>query len=272
VTDARFPERWLNDRRVLRLPDNAFRLFVLSLAWSVANKTDGYLSDEDLALIPGVNLEAAKALYDAELWWGHMHGAQITEFEETQTTSDDLEVLARGRRAQRDKKRRQRAAKAAGAVPGTVPGDVSRDTPRPGQARPGQAPRPEVRSKAGPEIASEAAGREAAGRDKNPAGSSHRRHAGGAGVPAGGLANPSPFPTPGNDDGPGQLPPVERNLTNGVQLQSPATAPIAREDRRLACPVCGVRQGLRVNGKIRRHGPQDAPCPGSGRPVSQATA
>lgn len=58
---------------------------------------------------------------------------------------------------------------------------------------------------------------------------------------------------------------------NGVQLQSPATAPIAREDRRLACPVCGVRQGLRVNGKIRRHGPQDAPCPGSGMLASQAT-
>ena len=96
MTDARFPERWLNDRRVLRLPDDAFRLFVCGLAWSVANKTDGYLSDEDLALIPGVNLEAAAALYDAELWWGHMHGAQITVFEETQTSRDDLETLAPG--------------------------------------------------------------------------------------------------------------------------------------------------------------------------------
>jgi hypothetical protein len=135
VRDARFPERWLNDRRVLRLSDAAFRLFVCGLAWSVANKTDGYLSDEDLALIPGVNLEAAAALYDAELWWGHMHGAQITVFEETQTSRDDLETLARGRRTQRDKKRRQRAAQAARAA--AVPGDSSGDTPRTGQARTG---------------------------------------------------------------------------------------------------------------------------------------
>ena len=42
--------------------------------------------------------------------------------------------------------------------------------------------------------------------------------------------HPSPFPTPGNGNGPEEpLPPDERNLTNGVPLQSPATAPIARE-------------------------------------------
>jgi hypothetical protein len=139
VRDARFPERWLNDRRVLRLSDAAFRLFVISLAWSVANKTDGYLPDEDLALIPGVNLEAAAALYDAELWWSHMHGAQITEFEETQTTSGDLQALANARRRQRDKMRRRRSAAAAvpGDVPGDVPGHSSGHSTRTGQARPG---------------------------------------------------------------------------------------------------------------------------------------
>jgi hypothetical protein len=117
MTDARFPERWLNDRRVLRLSDDAFRLFVCGLAWSVANKTDGYLSDEDLALIPGVNLEAAEALYDAELWWSHMHGAQITEFEDTQTSAAQLEAAAIARRAN-DRKRQDRHRSAGGASGG----------------------------------------------------------------------------------------------------------------------------------------------------------
>jgi hypothetical protein len=43
MTDARFPERWLNDRRLLRLSDAAFRLFVISLTWSVSNRTMEYL-------------------------------------------------------------------------------------------------------------------------------------------------------------------------------------------------------------------------------------
>jgi hypothetical protein len=138
MTDARFPERWLNDRRVLRLPDDAFRLFVISLAWSVANRTDGRIYDDDLSLIPA-SPGGSGQLAKAGLWERVTDYWQITVFEETQTTRDDLETLARGRRAQRDKKRRQRAAKAARAAasPGTVPGDVARDTPRTGQARTG---------------------------------------------------------------------------------------------------------------------------------------
>jgi hypothetical protein len=138
MTDARFPERWLNDRRILRLPDDAFRLFVLSLAWSVANRTDGRIYDDDLPLIPA-SASGSGQLARSGLWERVADYWLITVFEETQTTRDDLETLARGRRAQRDKKRRQRAAKAAraAAVPGTVPGDVSRDTPRTGQARTG---------------------------------------------------------------------------------------------------------------------------------------
>jgi hypothetical protein len=138
MTDARFPERWLNDRRILRLPDDAFRLFVISLAWSVANRTDGRIYDDDLALIPASTTGSGQ-LAKAGLWERAADYWLIAEFEETQTTRDDLEALARGRRAQRDKKRRQRAAKAAraAAVPGDVPGDVSRDTPRTGQDRTG---------------------------------------------------------------------------------------------------------------------------------------
>jgi hypothetical protein len=132
MTDARFPERWLNDRRILRLSDAAFRMFVISLAWSVANRTDGWLTLDDLALIPGCsNDKAAAELYDAELWWNHFDHAQIAEFEETQTTSADLAHLAEARRKQREKKRRQRANLAL------VPRDVPRDSTRTGQARTG---------------------------------------------------------------------------------------------------------------------------------------
>ena len=61
MTDARFPERWLNDRRVLRLPDDAFRLFVLSLAWSVANQADGRIYD----LTPGTLFDIPAEPHDS---------------------------------------------------------------------------------------------------------------------------------------------------------------------------------------------------------------
>ena len=140
MTDARFSERWLNDRRFLRLPDDAFRLFVLSLAWSVSNRTDGRLYDDDLALIPGVPRDVpgayddsglpvvprdvpspVLALVKAGLWERVTDNWLIAEFEATQTTMADLAILENSRRRERDKKRRQRA-KAAGLSPGTSEG------------------------------------------------------------------------------------------------------------------------------------------------------
>jgi hypothetical protein len=53
--DARYPERWLNDRRINRLTDQAYRLFVCSLAWCVSNRTDGILEAADLLTIPAPN-------------------------------------------------------------------------------------------------------------------------------------------------------------------------------------------------------------------------
>jgi len=142
MTDARFPERWLNDRRVLRLSDGAFRLFVVGLAWSVANKTDGYLPHDDLALIPRVNLECAYELSDSELWIDHMHRWQIAEFEDTQSSRDELDALAARRRNDRRRKAAERSRKARSAKqPDSASRDVSRDSHaervRTGQARPG---------------------------------------------------------------------------------------------------------------------------------------
>jgi len=141
MTDARFPERWLNDWRLQSVTPAAYRLFGNALMWAVSNRTDGRIASTALALIPKAAKEGAAELESVGLWLGDGEdGWLIDGFEDTQTTSADLDVLANARRRQRDKMRRRRAA-AAGAVPGHVPGHGSGHNTRPGQARPGQAPK-----------------------------------------------------------------------------------------------------------------------------------
>lgn len=163
MTDARFPERWLNDRRFMRLSDRAFRLYFIALTWSVANRTDGRLDVEDLRLLPMVDLDAVDELAKLELWrpvprdnppgspgdsppGDSPRGWIIVDFADTQTSSDELAALEASRRRDREKKARQRTKQKA--VPGDSPGGQSRgksrghvpgESPRPGQDRPGQA-------------------------------------------------------------------------------------------------------------------------------------
>jgi hypothetical protein len=143
VTDARFPERWLNDRRILRLTDPAFRVFVTALAWSVSNRTDGVLDDTDLQLLPHLGPSFVDELEKAGLWRRECDRWLITDYAATQTTRDHLDQLEKIRRVEREKKARQRAnarkpkpPKSAGQSPGrsdgTVPGDCT------GQERPGE--------------------------------------------------------------------------------------------------------------------------------------
>ena len=54
--------------------------------------------------------------------------------------------------------------------------------------------------------------------------------------------------------------PDDQQIPIEVHLQSQATDRNARE----ACPVCGMKQRLRTNGKLARHGPKFTPCRGSG--------
>ena len=144
MTDARLPERWLNDRRLLRLSDAHFRSFLMALVWSVSNRTDGCIEPEDLALIPTFAEGAADAFVKAGLWDHLEYGWRINEFAVTQTSKCDLEVLENNRRRDREKKARQRAAKGAesdahgDAVPGTIPRERPPGLHRTGQARPGQ--------------------------------------------------------------------------------------------------------------------------------------
>jgi hypothetical protein len=138
MTDARMPEKWLTDRRLLRLDDATLRLFVLSLMWSVANRTDGRLYDDDLDLIPTVDATTAPYLVKAGLWRRENDYWVITDWADTQTSADELAALAATRRAARDRKARERARKAA--VTRDPSRDASRDVTRDhtGQDRQGQ--------------------------------------------------------------------------------------------------------------------------------------
>jgi hypothetical protein len=144
MTDARFPERWLNDRRVVRLSDRAFRLFVTSLAWSVANRTDGRLYPDDLALLLGVDPGAAGELVKAGLWSAAGEGWQVVDFGHTQTTEAQLVGLEHKRAMDRERQARKRAHD-RGDHRVCLPEhcdpsrDVTRDFMRDTKDRPGQA-------------------------------------------------------------------------------------------------------------------------------------
>ncbi|MCV7300865.1 hypothetical protein H7J93_14660 [Mycobacterium barrassiae] len=151
MTDARLPERWLNDRRLQRLSADHYRTFINALLWSVANRTDGRIERDDVALIPHWSANAAKAFIDAGLFTAQADGWLIADYMSTQTSRSELDMLERNRRRDREKKARQRAAKSGGPnsedlgvgesetssvpldVPGDGPGEMSRGTAQAGR-------------------------------------------------------------------------------------------------------------------------------------------
>lgn len=113
MTDARVPEKWLNDKRIQRLTDADFRSFIMALTWSVSNRTDGVIEPDDLSLIPHFAQGSAKALVAAGLWSAQKHGWCINGYESTQTTRERLAQLDAARLKDRERQARHRAAKAA---------------------------------------------------------------------------------------------------------------------------------------------------------------
>lgn len=132
MTDARNPERWLNDRRFLLLSAEAFKLHSFALMHSVSNRTDGRLTQEDFALLRGVDTSKVPELEAAGLLKWTRGKWLLTEFRDTQTSKSALDSLDNQRRRDREKKQRKRdalreaAAVAAGQEP--VPGDESPGT------------------------------------------------------------------------------------------------------------------------------------------------
>lgn len=127
MTDARLPERLLNDRRLQRLSAEHYRTYVNSLLWSVANRTDGRIEREDIPLVPHWSANAAQALVDAELFTPGSDGWLIADYAATQTSRSELETLENIRARDREKKARKRAAAGVtGECPGDGLGEVSR--------------------------------------------------------------------------------------------------------------------------------------------------
>lgn len=107
--DSRFPTYYLNDRRVLRLPPEHFRLFVLANAWAVSNMTDGAVTREDLYLIPFADESGPDMLVQQGLWAPAPDGWVISDFLKIQTSAAKLEAALENRReADRVRQRRKR--------------------------------------------------------------------------------------------------------------------------------------------------------------------
>lgn len=149
MTDARMPDRWLNDRRLLRLSDAAHRLYITGLLWSVTNRTDGHLDATDLSLLPSVDVTRTQELVTAGLWDEAPTGGYVMgDFPATQTSATELGRLDRIRRQDRERQARKRAAgKAEGSAhprdshagrPADSHADDSSGQHRTGKARTGQ--------------------------------------------------------------------------------------------------------------------------------------
>lgn len=143
MADARMPDRYLLDRRFVRLPDEHFRSYVLALMWSVSNRTDGEILPDDLGLIPGFRDGSARALVTEGLWTPREQGWQITDYLDTQTTRAQFQAMEAKRANDRARQARHRAKKSDddGGPDGGVTHDVTRDVTadNKGKARQGQA-------------------------------------------------------------------------------------------------------------------------------------
>ncbi len=141
MTDARIPDRWLHDRRVLRLSDSEFRTFVTSLTWCVSNRTDGRLEHDDLAMVPTCRPEQAGALVRAGLWEPRDGGWQVVDFLNTQSTATQLAGMEHKRQMDRERQARCRAKVTSPDEPkdSHVTRDVTRDVAGGTKARQGKA-------------------------------------------------------------------------------------------------------------------------------------
>lgn len=138
MTDARYPERWLNDRRIQKLSDSAHRTFVTLMTWSVSNRSDGQFDADDVAFTAHAKADDFEELYRSNLLTKNGNGWLLADFEETQTTAASLKGAEAARRHEREKKARQRAHAAGDhslcrpdtcpLVPGDVLGEVLGDT------------------------------------------------------------------------------------------------------------------------------------------------
>lgn len=111
MTDARHPERWLNDRRIQQLSSEAFFAFSNALLWSVSNRTDGIIKHADLELIPRCKSGHADELVESKLWKQRRDGWLIVDYRATQRSRKQLENDDKYRERERERVARVRAYK-----------------------------------------------------------------------------------------------------------------------------------------------------------------
>ncbi len=135
MTDARFPDRWLLDRRVMGLSPEAFKCFVAAMAWSVSNRTDGLIAPPDLVYVHCCPDVVTGELVTVGLWKPVPGGWLIVDFAATQSTKAQIEsaehARIEARAADADRKRKRRQQMKSG---GTSAADTQ---DRQGQDRPG---------------------------------------------------------------------------------------------------------------------------------------
>lgn len=137
MTDARAPERWLNDVRFRKLSDKGFRTYFNSLLWAVANRRDGILMPDELGFIPDVSVDEVDFLVKLNLWQTREDGGwTITDYSTTQTSREQLEGLERRKRQDADRARTYRGRRKDKVLSRNRSRDESRDDL--GQARTGQ--------------------------------------------------------------------------------------------------------------------------------------
>ncbi|MGR7023750.1 hypothetical protein [Geodermatophilus sp. URMC 62] len=131
MTDARLPERWLLDRRLLRISGDAYRTFTQLLLFAVANRTDGVIDLTDLDLIPCTRREDVPALERMELVEVDGDRLTLVDFALTQTSREQLEAAEAAREAERaaDRERKRRKREEARAEP-VSPGTSDRTSDR----------------------------------------------------------------------------------------------------------------------------------------------
>src|ERR1700744_4491716 len=109
MTDARHPERWLNDRRIQQLSSDAFFAFSNALLWSVSNRTDGVIKFAELELIPRCKPDHADELAEAGLLKRRRDGWLIADYSSTQRSRKQLESDDEYRERERERVRQLRA-------------------------------------------------------------------------------------------------------------------------------------------------------------------
>ena len=135
MADARIPERYLLDKRVLRLSHEARSSLFMATTWSMSNRTDGRVERADLPLIPTFVAQCVTELVAQGLWTPDgSDGWLIVDYARDQTSREEFEVLENARRRDREKKRRQRA-RTEPRSPGTIPGDGPRGQHRQGKSK-----------------------------------------------------------------------------------------------------------------------------------------